>query len=183
MLEAMQGIEPKHIVELGEYVVDYKKPDFVPTRPGVDVIVDADWARDEFTDGRKGKKRYKISAVRFGTPMTMDAIRGWCRENKKTLSPSKPSIELTSDSFLSTLKVAEVTPLILPDHTRTLPRVPNTLSVSNNWSREIEQYLYSSNGSGGVKKYKHGSIYRRHDEPFGGQSSYFLVLEELPLEA
>lgn len=86
------------VIELGEFEVNYDET--IAKKLGA--ITDAkcigwrtDWATDEkFPDSRKGKKRFKASAINFGRPMSDEDVALWCGDNKKIRATPKEGIDI-----------------------------------------------------------------------------------------
>lgn len=165
--QGLPKVEPKRIVELGEFIVDYNETIAAKLATVTDPKVigwRTDWATDErFPDVRKGKKRYRASTVYFGQPIKQDTLEGWCRENKKILATPKPGIDLARISPRP--KLDEVMPLAFAGQ----------FFVSAGGGRRA---LYFSHGGGGryLCLVWLGPGGQWHDD------WWFLVLEELPLE-
>jgi len=106
------------IIELGEVEVNYDET----IAEKLDGITDSkrigwrtDWATDEkFPDVRKGKRRFKASAINFGRLMSDEgkgSIAEWCANNKKIRATPKEGIDLAKVSLRP--KLDNVMPLAL----------------------------------------------------------------------
>ncbi len=92
---------PTTIVKLGEFTVNYGETiaekiadNTDPKRIG---WCDREWTigvGEKFPDKRKGKKRLKASAVKFGRTMSDADIVKWCANNKKICATPKEGIDL-----------------------------------------------------------------------------------------
>ena len=108
-------IEPT-IVELGEFEANYDESiaskiagNADPKRIGWS---NREWATDEkFPDKRKGKKRFKASAVNFGKLMPDKDVEQWCKDNKKVRATPKEGIDIAKAS--PRLKLGKVVPLAM----------------------------------------------------------------------
>ena len=106
------------IIELGEVEFNYDET----IAEKLDGITDSkrigwrtDWATDEkFPDVRKGKRRFKASAINFGRLMSDEgkgSIAEWCANNKKIRATPKEGIDLAKVSLRP--KLDNVMPLAL----------------------------------------------------------------------
>jgi hypothetical protein len=167
--DVLAGIEPKQVVELGEYVVDYDETIAAKLAAVTDpkaIGRRTDWATDEkFPDTQEGKKRYRASAVYPGQYIAQDALEGWCRKNKKILATSKPGIDLARISPHPN-KLDEMMPLALAGQ----------FFVNADDDRSA-LYFYRD----GVQRFL-DYVWLAPDEKWH-DLWWFLVLEELPLEA
>ena len=161
-------IEPT-VIELGEFTVNYDETmaekiagNADPKRIGWH---NREWATDEkFPDTRTGKKRYKASAVHFGTLMPDKDVAQWCADNKKIRATPKEGIDLALVSPRP--KLDKVMPLA----------IAGQFFVGGRGHRRA---LYF-NLSGGERRL--GLVWLNPDERWSGRW-WFLVLEELPSEA
>ena len=97
-------VEPT-VIELGEFEADYGPSIAEKLKDVTDskcIGWRTDWATDEkFSDVRKGKKRFKASAVCFRKNMPQEgvgSVETWCKENKKILASPKEGIDLAKVS-------------------------------------------------------------------------------------
>lgn len=164
--------EPKNeptIVELGEFEVNYDETiaskiagNADPKRIGWH---NREWATDEmFPDKRKGKKRFKASAVNFGKPMPDGNVEQWCEDNKKIRATPREGIDLAL--VRPRPKLDKVMPLTL-----------------------ASQFFMDADGDRVALYFRRGGDERRFNvvwlDPFEQWRGHwwFLVLEELPSEA
>jgi len=166
--------EPKNeptIIELGEFEVNYDESIAQKLAGIIDpkcVGWRTDWATDDkFPDARKGKKRFKASAVNFGRLMPDEgdgSIAEWCANNKKIRATPKEGIDL-----------AKVSPR---------PKLDNVMPLAM-----AGQFFVHALGNRRALYLFHDGDGRLLDcvwlVPDGQWNDdwWFLVLEELPLEA
>lgn len=165
--QRLPKLEPKRIVELGEFVADYDETIAAKLAAVADPRVigwHTNWATDErFPDAQRGKKRYRASAVHFGQSIEQDALEGWCRENKKVLATPKPGIDLARISPRP--KLDEVMSLVLAG-----------------------QFFVDADGDRSALNFHRDGVRRDLGDVWLGPGErwddgwWFLVLEELPLE-
>ena len=164
--------EPKNeptIIELGEFEVNYDETiaskiagNADPNRIGWH---NREWATDEkFPDKRKGKKRFKASAVNFGKLMPDEDVAQWCKDNKKIRATPKEGIDLA---------------LVNPR-----PKLDKAMSLAM-----AGQFFVDAGDDRGALCFDLDGDERGLSyvwlSPFGEWSGrwWFLVLEELPSEA
>ena len=165
-----QKIEPT-IIELGEFEVDYDQS----IAQKLKGITDAkcigwrtDWATDEkFPDTRKGKKRYKVSAVNFGLLMSDEgdgSIAEWCANNKKIRATPKEGID-----------IAKVSPRPKLDNVMPLAMAGQFFVDARGYRNAL---YFDLRGDGRSLFYVWLYPHEQWDDYW-----WFLVLEELPSEA
>ena len=166
-----QKIEPT-IVELGELEVDYD-PSIAQKLAGITdpkqiAWHNREWATDEkFPDTRKGKKRYKVSAVNFGLLMSDEgdgSIAEWCANNKKIRATPKEGIDL-----------AKVSPRPKLDKVMPLALAGQFFVDASGYRGALYFYLFGDRRGLYL-------VWLDPDERWS-DDWWFLVLEELPSEA
>ena len=164
-------LEPT-IIELGEFEAEYD-PSIAKKLKGItDAKCIGGWrthlATDEkFPNSRKGKQRFKVSAVCFHKNMPQNgdgSVEEWCMDNKKILASPKEGIDLAKVSPRP--KLDNVMPLALAGQ----------FFVDASGSRNA---LYF-NLDGGLRDLY--IVWLDPDEQWD-DDWWFLVLEELPSEA
>ncbi len=167
--------EPKTeptIVELHEFEVNYDETiaskiagNADPKRIGWH---DREWGTDEkFPGKRKGKKRFKASAVCFHQNMPQkgrDSVERWCKDNKKILATPKEGIDLALVSPRP--KLDNVTPL----------------AMAGQFFVDASDYRLALCFFRAVDERYLSFVWLRPDEQWRDYW-WFLVLEELPSEA
>jgi hypothetical protein len=164
--------EPKKtkptVIELGEFEVNYDETIAAKIAGNADpkrIGWNTDWATDQkFPDTRKGKKRYKASAVRFGKLMPDEDVEQWCKENKKIRATPKEGIDLA---------------LVSPR-----PKLDNVMPLTM-----AGQFFVDARRARGALCFDRRGVRRRLRGCWLGPSEqwgdgwWFLVLEELPSAA
>lgn len=164
-------LEPT-IIELGEFEVNYDETiaskiagNADPKRIGWH---NREWATDKkFPDSRKGKKRFKASAVNFGRLMPDEgdgSVAQWCKDNKKIRATPKEGIDLALVNPRP--KLDKVMPLALAGQ-----------FFVDSFGFRYALYFYL----GGGERFLF-SVWLNPGEQWRGDW-WFLVLEELPSEA
>ena len=164
-------IEPT-IIELGEFEANYDETiaakiagNADPKRIGWH---NRDWATDEkFSDSRKGKRRFKASAINFGRQMPDEgegSVAEWCANNKKIRATPKEGIDL-----------AMVSPRPKLDNVMPLALTGQFFVDANGYRFALYFHLL------GVRRYL-SHVWLDPDEQWSDYW-WFLVLEELPSEA
>jgi len=156
------------VIDLGEFVVDYDETIAAKLLAVTDpkaVGWRTDWATDEkFPDARTGTKRYKASAVYFGRQMSDEDVETWCKAHGKKRATPKEGIDLARVSPRP--KLDGVMPLALVGQ----------FFVDADGDRDALYFRRSGDGRGLSYVWLFRGV--RWDAHW-----WFLVLEELPLEA
>src|SRR3989344_5084449 len=159
-------LEPT-IVELGEFEVNYDET-IAGKLAGITDPKCIGWhtasATDEhFPDARKGKKRFKASAISFSDRLMHDEdVEQWCKDNKKIRATPKEGIDIAHVSPYP--KLGDVMPL----------KMAGQFFVD---AHDYRCSLYFSDDGVEVKRYL--NLDQRVPSVQCGVYSWFLVLEEL----